>query len=108
MRLYEERGKLGTAGRLSPGGQTAVPSPPPPARGPGPPSPGAPPPEANGSAAPTKGEKIFVGGLKNNIEEYHLTDYFSRYGQILTNLLKRDFFCIFIFNVLLNFKCNLE
>uniref|UniRef100_A0A3P9H3G2 THAP-type domain-containing protein n=1 Tax=Oryzias latipes TaxID=8090 RepID=A0A3P9H3G2_ORYLA len=38
MRLYEEGGKLGTAGRLSPGGQTAVP--PPPARGPGPPSPG--------------------------------------------------------------------
>uniref|UniRef100_A0A3P9JLF1 C-type lectin domain-containing protein n=1 Tax=Oryzias latipes TaxID=8090 RepID=A0A3P9JLF1_ORYLA len=36
MRLYEEGGKLGTAGRLSPGGQTAVP--PPPARGPGPPN----------------------------------------------------------------------
>uniref|UniRef100_A0A3B3HMK7 RRM domain-containing protein n=1 Tax=Oryzias latipes TaxID=8090 RepID=A0A3B3HMK7_ORYLA len=37
---------------------------------------------ANGSAAPAKGEKIFVGGLKNNIEEYHLTDYFSRYGPV--------------------------
>ncbi|XP_020565614.2 heterogeneous nuclear ribonucleoprotein A0-like [Oryzias latipes] len=38
--------------------------------------------KANESAAPAKGEKIFVGGLKNNIEEYHLTDYFSRYGQV--------------------------
>uniref|UniRef100_A0A3B3HCA7 RRM domain-containing protein n=1 Tax=Oryzias latipes TaxID=8090 RepID=A0A3B3HCA7_ORYLA len=38
--------------------------------------------KANGSAAPAKGEKIFVGGLKNNIEEYHLTDYFSRYGPV--------------------------
>uniref|UniRef100_A0A3P9LKF7 RRM domain-containing protein n=1 Tax=Oryzias latipes TaxID=8090 RepID=A0A3P9LKF7_ORYLA len=34
----------------------------------------------NKSEAPAKGEKIFVGGLKNNIEEYHLTDYFSWYG----------------------------
>uniref|UniRef100_A0A3P9J3K2 Carbohydrate sulfotransferase n=1 Tax=Oryzias latipes TaxID=8090 RepID=A0A3P9J3K2_ORYLA len=33
MRLYEEGGKLGTAGRLSPGGQTAVPQPPPQQRG---------------------------------------------------------------------------
>uniref|UniRef100_A0A3P9JV99 RRM domain-containing protein n=1 Tax=Oryzias latipes TaxID=8090 RepID=A0A3P9JV99_ORYLA len=36
----------------------------------------------NKSEAPAKGEKIFVGGLKNNIEEYHLTDYFSWYGPV--------------------------
>ncbi|XP_061581996.1 uncharacterized protein LOC133447339 [Cololabis saira] len=38
--------------------------------------------DANKPEALAKVKKIFVGGLKDDIEEEHLTDYFSQYGQV--------------------------
>lgn len=38
--------------------------------------------DANKPEALAKVKKIFVGGLKDDIEENHLTDYFSQYGQV--------------------------
>uniref|UniRef100_A0A3Q3FNW4 RRM domain-containing protein n=1 Tax=Kryptolebias marmoratus TaxID=37003 RepID=A0A3Q3FNW4_KRYMA len=38
--------------------------------------------DANKPEALAKVKKIFVGGLKDDIEEQHLTDYFSQYGPV--------------------------
>ena len=38
--------------------------------------------DANKPEALAKVKKIFVGGLKDDIEEEHLTNYFSQYGQV--------------------------
>uniref|UniRef100_A0A3P9P244 Heteroous nuclear ribonucleoprotein A0 n=1 Tax=Poecilia reticulata TaxID=8081 RepID=A0A3P9P244_POERE len=38
--------------------------------------------DANKPEALAKVKKIFIGGLKDDIEEQHLTDYFSQYGQV--------------------------
>ncbi|KAF7661611.1 hypothetical protein LDENG_00256660 [Lucifuga dentata] len=38
--------------------------------------------DANKPEALAKVKKIFVGGLKDDIEEEHMVDYFSQYGQI--------------------------
>uniref|UniRef100_A0A3Q2US19 Heteroous nuclear ribonucleoprotein A0 n=1 Tax=Haplochromis burtoni TaxID=8153 RepID=A0A3Q2US19_HAPBU len=38
--------------------------------------------DANKPEALAKVKKIFVGGLKDDIEEQHLTEYFSQYGQV--------------------------
>ncbi|KAF6729896.1 Heterogeneous nuclear ribonucleoprotein A0 [Oryzias melastigma] len=36
------------------------------------------------------GKKIFVGGLKNDIFEFHLTQYFSQYGQVEKSEIIKD------------------
>uniref|UniRef100_A0A3B3BL85 RRM domain-containing protein n=1 Tax=Oryzias melastigma TaxID=30732 RepID=A0A3B3BL85_ORYME len=38
--------------------------------------------EVKQAYANAMGRKIFVGGLKNDIFEFHLTQYFSQYGQV--------------------------
>lgn len=38
--------------------------------------------DANKPEALAKVKKIFVGGLKDDIEEHHLNDYFCQYGQV--------------------------
>ncbi|KAF6733021.1 Heterogeneous nuclear ribonucleoprotein A0 [Oryzias melastigma] len=35
-------------------------------------------------------KKIFVGGLKNDIFEFQLTEYFSQYGQVEKSEIMKD------------------